>query len=285
MSDGQETPKPAQSGGMDFRTLVSIASLIAAGAAIFYASTIDTRDQVADLDASVKTLTEALDGKPSPDSVKKLIAENVDIPAPGPSANDVQSLIDKTLADTSKRFDDALSTAEKRIDGALSDVGKRIDTLPNEAKVNEIAQLRAAAVDQKMGKLISGSTVPKGAVVAFATACPVDLGWKEHEAARGRFLVATGEHTDASGTKRVFAPGIGADNGGYEHKLTVDEMPRHRHAIDRQGPTRGIADLPPIGTDGAVIAVIEQEKSHVTGGSGAHNNVPPYIALHFCEKT
>lgn len=274
MSDGQETPKPADKGGMDFRTLVSVASLIAAGAAIFYASTVDTRDEVSELNASIKTLTTALDAKTDQDGVKKLIAENVKIPSPGPSAEDVRKMIDDTLA-----------AATQRIDGAISDVGKRIDALPDEAKVSEIADLRAAAVDQRLGKLISGGAVPKGAVVAFATACPEDLGWKEYAPARGRFLVATGEHTDATGTKRVFAPGVGADNGSYEHKLTVEEMPRHRHAIDRQGPTRGITDLPPIGTDGAVIAVIEQEKSHAAGGSKPHNNVPPYIALHFCEKT
>ena len=285
MSDGQESPKPDRNGGMDFKTLVSLASLIAAGAAIFYASTVDTRDQVAELDASIKKLTTAIEGKTGPDGVKKLISENVKVPAPGPTAEAVQKLIDSALSDTSKRFDDALNATEKRLDGALGDVGKRIDALPDETKVNEIAELRAAAVDQRMGKLVSGGAVPKGAVVAFATACPVDLGWKEHEAARGRFLVATGEHTDANGTKRVFAPGIGADNGGYEHKLTVEEMPRHRHTIDRQGPTRGITDLPPIGSDAAVIAVIEQEKSHVAGGGKPHNNVPPYIALHFCEKT
>ena len=285
MSDGQETPKPADKGGMDFRTLVSVASLIAAGAAIFYASTVDTRDEVADLNASIKTLTAALDAKTGPDGVKKLIEENVKIPSPGPSAEDVRNMIDTAQSDASKRIDETLSATTQRIDGALGEVGKRIDALPNEAKVGEIADLRAAAVDQRLSKLISGGAVPKGAVVAFATACPTDLGWKEYRPARGRFLVATGEHTDATGTKRVFAPGVGADNGSYEHKLTVDEMPRHRHVIDRQGPTRGITDLPPIGSDGAVIAVIEQEKSHAAGGSKPHNNIPPYIALHFCEKT
>ena len=62
-------------------------------------------------------------------------------------------------------------------------------------------------------------------------------------------------------------------------------MPAHRHAVDRQGPTRGIEGLPPIGTDGAIIAKIEQEMTSPTGKGQPHNNVPPYIALHFCEKT
>ena len=274
MSDGQETPKPAQNSGMDFRTLVSVASLIAAGAAIYYASTVDARDEVAELKASIKTLTTKLDAKTDADGVTKLIAENVKIPAPGPSAEDVRAMIESSVTD-----------AAKRIDGTVSDVAKRVDALPDETKVTEIADLRAAVVDQRLGKLIGAGAIPKGAVVAFATACPADLGWKEYEAARGRFLVATGENTDASGTKRSFAPGIGGNDGEYQHKLTVDEMPRHQHAIDRQGPTRGITDLPPIGTDGAIISTIEQEKSHVAGGSKPHNNVPPYIALHFCEKT
>jgi len=55
--------------------------------------------------------------------------------------------------------------------------------------------------------------------------------------------------------------------------------------VDRQGPTRGIEGLPPLGTDGAIISVIEQEMTLVAGKGTPHNNVPPYIALYFCEKT
>ncbi|MGI9413989.1 MAG: hypothetical protein ACR2PM_09985 [Hyphomicrobiales bacterium] len=268
MSDGQQAPGAAQAGGFDFRTLVSVASLIAAGAAIYYASTVDARDQVAALETSVKTLTARLDGLPDADGVKQIIGDTVTIPAPGPSAEDVQKMIETSACA----------------------IAKRIDALPDEAKVGEIADRRAAAadnalVDQRLSKLIGAGTIPKGAIVAFATACPAGSAWKEYDDARGRFLVATGKHTDTNGTTRSFEAGIGKDDGGYQHKLTPEEMPRHQHAIDRQGPTRGITDLPPIGTDGAIISTIEQELSHLSGGSKAHNNVPPYIALPFCEET
>lgn len=148
----------------------------------------------------------------------------------------------------------------------LGQVRETIAALPDEAKVRAL-------------------TLPKGAVVAFAMSCPTQLGWKVHEGSRGRFLVAAGPHKDKNGTARNFVLGTGTDDGEYEHTLSVEEMPAHRHAVDRQGPTRGIEGLPPIGTDGAVIAVIEQELSLRAGGGKAHNNVPPYIALHFCEKT
>jgi len=262
-----ESPQ-SEGGGFDFKTMISVAAFVAAGAAIYYASSVDSSSKIQDLESTIASLSAKLDNRPTADGVKQLIAENVDTPSPGTSVEQVRSMISEPL----------------------SDIQAIVDTLPNEARVRAMANDAAATADrslveQQLPTLIAANAIPKGAVVAFATSCPVNQGWKEHEASRGRFLVATGQHNDKNGASRNFVLGVGTDDGEYEHVLSVDEMPGHRHAVDRQGPTRGIKDLPPIGSDGAVISTIEQEMTLSTGGSTPHNTVPPYIALHFCEKT
>ncbi len=314
MSTGTGGDQNSQGSGFDFRTLVSLAALVAAGAAIYYAVTVDASDKIADLEGSLKSLNTKVNELPTSDGVKQLIGETVVFPPQGPTADSIQAMIDESkmtteqvqgLIDQSARpeaeikalieantlnaeavqviIDNSVLSAEDvqnvvttslaEVNTAVSTLNTAISKLPNEARVNTLA-VEATA-----------NTVPKGAVVAFATSCPTEFGWKEYEAARGRFVVAVGQNTDTAGTSRTFSLGIGDNDGAYQHVLTVDEMPAHRHAVDRQGPTRGIEGLPPIGTDGAIIATIEQEMTSTAGKGQAHNNVPPYIALHFCEKT
>lgn len=335
MSTGTGGDQNSQGSGFDFRTLVSLAALVAAGAAIYYAVTVDASDKIADLEGSLKSLNTKVNELPTSDGVKQLISDNVVIPPQGPTEANVQELIDQSkmtedqvqaLIDRSKmtaeqvqnqidqsartdaevialiaantmnenaiqvlidksvltkddiqaQIDSTTLTTEdvqNLITTSVADVRTAVDALPDEARVNVLAREATA------------NTVPKGAVVAFATACPTEFGWKEYEAASGRFVVAVGDNTDVAGTSRTFALGVGDNDGAYQHVLTLDEMPAHRHAVDRQGPTRGIEGLPPIGTDGAIIAKIEQEMTSTTGKGQPHNNVPPYIALHFCEKT
>ena len=307
----------------DFRTLVSLASLAAAAAAIYYAASVDASDKIADLESSLMSLNTKVNVLPTEDGVKQLISENVTIPPPGPSAEDVQAMIDKSTltgddvtaqiaastlstGDVQAMIDESTLTpdaVQARIDQItltaddvrgmlqepLNEIRATVAARPNEARVLALAKETAdtsvqTLVETQIPALIA-TAVPKGAVVAFATACPAESGWKEYEAARGRFLVAVGDHTDASGHSRSFALGIGDNDGEYMHTLVADEMPAHRHAVERQGPTRGIEGLPPIGSDGAIIATIEQEMSSTAGKGAPHNTVPPYIALHFCEKT
>jgi len=337
MSTGAGESQNSQGGGFDFRTLLSLASLIAAAAAIYYAFSVDTSDRVGALEGSLKSLDAKVRDLPTEDGVKTIIDRSVTIPPAGPTraevqtmiaegrlsedqvqaqidrsvptADQIQALIDNSVPTTDQiqaLIDQSKLTAqevqalidrstlterdvETVVARALEEVREEIGRLPDEDRVRAIAVETAGTADQRLVEteipgLISSTAVPKGAVVAFANGCPTDAGWQEYAPAKGRFLVAVGTNVDANGTERAFSPGIGND-GEYEHTLTTDEMPAHRHGIDRQGPTRGIEGLPPIGTDGAIIDTIEQEMSQPAGKGQPHNNVPPYIALHFCEKT
>lgn len=82
---------------------------------------------------------------------------------------------------------------------------------------------------------------------------------------------------------------VGATGGEASHTLTVNEMPSHAHS------TRG--KIPRIDADisGQIWGHSSSDMSWQfsttdtsvlsTGGSAAHNNMPPYIALYFWERT
>lgn len=90
---------------------------------------------------------------------------------------------------------------------------------------------------------------------------------------RSRFAVGVG--AGPSLTEREMA-----DTGGEEsHTLTTDEMPSHSHGVNYQvlpaqsGAGGGVFDA----MYGAAISLPTQ----ANGGGGAHNNMPPFLALNF----
>jgi hypothetical protein len=267
----------ASGGGFNFTTLLSVAALVVAGGSAVYTSSIDSRGQVADLEGSVRSLTTNINERPDADMVRTIVAETVEVP----STEQIQTQIDATadqLAGRITSLNNELGTLREVLSGAVTDDEARAIAARAAADADE------ALLADKVLALVAESAIPSGAVVAFATSCPTHLGWREREDAAGRFLVAVGPHEDRNGAQREFVAGIGLDDGEYEHTLSEAEMPTHQHAVDRQGPTRGIRDVPALGSDGAIIATIETELTHPSGGGQAHNNLPPYIALHFCEK-
>lgn len=80
--------------------------------------------------------------------------------------------------------------------------------------------------------------------------------------------------------------------GGLEtHTLTVNELPAHRHVLNRPSGGVGAHGLGPDAkfnnTGGGTFAADGggQEVMNTTGGGAAHNNMPPYMALHYIIKT
>lgn len=75
---------------------------------------------------------------------------------------------------------------------------------------------------------------------------------------------------------------LGETGGAKTHQLTLSEIPSHNHTISSSvavgtgGPYNFIAGS---AVDIAAIA------ANANGGDGAHNNLQPYIALHYIIKT
>ncbi len=102
-----------------------------------------------------------------------------------------------------------------------------------------------------------GNQVPEGAVMAFnLNACP--SGWVEFTPAGGRFLV---------GVSAEFALGI---TGGLETVTLTPEQTGFREAA---------TPINPAAAPGGVIS------AETTGAIQEHENMPPYIAMRFCQKS
>ena len=128
----------------------------------------------------------------------------------------------------------------------------------------------------------TATTLPQGAIVAFNREEECPPGWQEYKDGEGRFIVGVGRHTlhDEYGqevTELVF----GEKNGGRTHKLSIPEMPKHTHTYKFSSGYNS-----PKHTDSSSDEFGMKDRENMTGAAGGnmpHNNMPPYIALYFCQ--
>lgn len=194
----------------------------------------------------------------------------------------------------------------------LAEMQRTIDRLeaaastPTALLQSDIAAIAQELVDNHTeaikGEPGNSEETPPGLVAAFYRsergalgACPA--GWSLFSEAGGRFIVGAGGHTnvDENGgrlTRHPSAFDLPADavGGSETHKLTVQEMPKHRHlphgevdrivGYDNEGP--GDRAIQTRSTDGA--SLLNSAVTSFEGGDQPHNNMPPYIALYFCKK-
>ena len=73
--------------------------------------------------------------------------------------------------------------------------------------------------------------------------------------------------------------GVGATGGEAEHKLTLQEMPSHRHFMILAGNGDGYLGLMP--GDASYNA---NESTTEEGGDLPHNNMPPFLAVHIWKR-
>lgn len=110
------------------------------------------------------------------------------------------------------------------------------------------------------------------------------LGGTWVQCSQGRVLLGQGTGSDGS-TSMTFA--AGSAGGEYNHTLTQEEMPSHYHASKPlwvggggAGSNNCVAGYPTIGKAGQYGINTEN-----TGGSKAHNNLPPYAVVYCWRRT
>lgn len=99
----------------------------------------------------------------------------------------------------------------------------------------------------------------------------------------GRVLMGVGTGTDVNNTSQTFSSAE-ATGGEYTHKLTTQEMPKHKHFNgykfrDGSGSSWGYRV-----TSGAKEGNTDGTSDGETGGGQAHNNLQPYITVYFWKR-
>ena len=106
----------------------------------------------------------------------------------------------------------------------------------------------------------------------------------------GRTLIGEGTGNDGSTSMSFTSSSAG---GEYRHKLTIDEMPSHKHAIYIQNSTSN----PQVNAPKWTIALPNSWKQYTSdtklfgpssgsvGNDTSHNNVQPYITVYFWKRT
>lgn len=149
------------------------------------------------------------------------------------------------------------------IDTEKSSVG--VNCLPSQSGVLQLGEY---------AWLTAQGAYPVGAIYLSVTdANPAALFGGTWERIGGRFLL---------GADSTYA--AGSMGGEAAHTLTVDEMPRHNHEID---------NLNASGNATPYMTVQAQEKkgyggnvqTMYAGGSKAHNNMPPFLAVYMWKRT
>ena len=79
----------------------------------------------------------------------------------------------------------------------------------------------------------------------------------------------------------------GSTGGEAQHKLTVEEMPEHRHTANTYNATGGSAWTLMDNSRAAKNGFRDGKDGLIgdTGGSQPHNNMPPYFAMPFWIRT
>lgn len=184
-------------------------------------------------------------------------------------------------------FDRIITIITVVITGILGVLGS---ALAGGALISALGGATKADLAQIKISVPPGSPVdlPAGAVVAFDLPDGCPAGWDEFGDVAGRTIVGAGSGmTDRN--NQLLSGRKYREHGGEEaHTLTIKEMPAHNHdtrvnQLRSERPNSAITG----GFKEALVGVewrqLPTAKSSFEGHSEPHNNMLPYIALHFCK--
>lgn len=117
------------------------------------------------------------------------------------------------------------------------------------------------------------SPIPLGMIAIWNKPAtePIPTGWAECVDLKGRVPVGW----DATDIDFGF---IGSTGGEKKHQLTIQEMPSHDHSVEARSGIGGSVGSEP--WEGVNVA---GNKTGLTGGNLAHNNLQPYRVIRFIE--
>ena len=163
-----------------------------------------------------------------------------------------------------------------------ADVGAATAEEVSALKNDKLDKTATAADSSKLGGKtlaeIMLTLYPVGAVYISANSTsPASLFGGTWEEMKGRFLLGRNDSHAA-----------GSTGGEENHKLTVDEIPSHSHNAFASSGTTGVTFSAYSGKWGGSVGSSSVEGYGAvtlnTGGSKAHNNMPPYLAVYMWKR-
>lgn len=157
------------------------------------------------------------------------------------------------------------------------------------------AKVKSYVAANSAGGVALSAVYPVGSIYMTMNADdPADLFGGTWERIQDRFLLAAGA-----------AHGAGTTGGEETHQLTADELPDHRHTFTtnsagahthkvghKRADAYGAGKLDATHYSGTFDVTSSSDGAHThsgttdgAGGSQAHNNMPPYVAVYVWKRT
>ncbi len=129
------------------------------------------------------------------------------------------------------------------------------------------------------------SSVPSGAVMGFSLSSGCPKGWQLFTPSVGRMIVGAGTVEDNRDINdKLLTSRKLLESGGAE---TLDQVPRHSHSFTYQeGSTKKIwYNRTDSGREKKLLANFKKTiKTKAAGKTIPDNNMPPFVALYYCQK-
>lgn len=149
--------------------------------------------------------------------------------------------------------------------------------LADGGRLEKAGKINADKLDGKTLAEIMLALYPVGAVyISVNSTSPASLFGGTWEILNDVFLLAAGSYANA-----------GTFGGEATHKLTVNEMPSHNHAINATYSNPGSSSS----NNGKLLAgdnnngwLWNHATTNYSGDGAAHNNMPPYMAVYMWKR-
>lgn len=172
-----------------------------------------------------------------------------------------------------------LNDLSKVFRGTVSGLEEGLDS--TQTNVTTLAEALELLNTTKLAKSeLLNAVYPVGSIyISVSETSPNTLFGGTWERLKDRFLLSAGDSYAA-----------GATGGEAAHTLTVDEMPKHHHNLyvrgfDNSSSKEAIVNESYNYTSSQSNAGQAELIISSTGGSAAHNNMPPYLAVYMWKRT
>ena len=187
---------------------------------------------------------------------------------------------------TKTNWQDAPSTATPITAAQLNRMEKGIEDCSGQGNANELAIAANAEAIRTLESGIQLGSIsitqlllmahPIGSIYSSTVATsPADLFGGTWERIKGRFIWGIDDSENAGDT-----------GGEATHKLTVDEMPSHKHRYLLTYSNEGtISRYLPDGSSLKTGNFQNEDYMEAKGGNQPHNNMPPYYGAYIWRRT